>query len=82
MAREGWTVKEIAAVLDVSPSKVSQALNPAMEKVARLFRADPAKTMRDLLEAMDKLEPMTDTELTNRERVLNGRPAIRSAHPS
>ena len=71
--RPGWTDKEAAPVLGVAERKVSQAYMPALVKVAKLWRADPNRTLRDLLAAADDLEPMTDREIELRRRIATGR---------
>ena len=70
--RTGWRDKEAAPILRVHPRKVSQAYAPALEKIARLYRADPHKTMRDILDKVNDLEPMSDAELYAREAMLEG----------
>lgn len=52
--RDGWQIKDAAPVLGVHPNKVSQAINPAFEKVAKLMIADPVATMRELLNAVNR----------------------------
>ncbi|MGH7176566.1 MAG: hypothetical protein ACREJC_04220 [Tepidisphaeraceae bacterium] len=51
----GWSCKDAAQVLDVSPTKVSQATGPAFIKVAKLMLADPQRTMAELLSTMNDL---------------------------
>lgn len=48
-------MKDAAAILDVAPTKVTQAIGPAFIKVARLMLADPARTMAELLATMNDL---------------------------
>lgn len=71
MNRLGWTIKEAGAVLGVHPNKVPQALRPALEKVARLLVADPAKTLVDLTAVMQRIvaesDPARSAELTDGE---------------
>lgn len=43
--RTGWSLKEAAAVLGIHERRVSQALDPCMTKIARLYVADGAKTL-------------------------------------
>lgn len=52
----GWSCKEAASVLEISPTKVTQALGPALVKVAKLMLADPLKTLADLQSVMADLE--------------------------
>jgi hypothetical protein len=52
--RVGWQIKDAAPVLGVHPNKVTQSINPAFEKVAKLMIADPVATMRELLNAIDR----------------------------
>lgn len=50
--RDGWSDKEASVVLGVSVPKVSQALTPALIKIALLMQADPLKTLDSIREAM------------------------------
>ncbi len=50
MARQGWSDKGAAPVLGVTEAKVSQALTPALRKVALLMLADPLRTLDALRE--------------------------------
>lgn len=50
--RTGWSIKEAGHVLGVNPKKVSQALTPALHKIARLMLADPVATVAELHAAM------------------------------
>jgi hypothetical protein len=52
--RDGWQIKDAAPVLGVHPNKVTQCINPAFEKVAKLMLANPAATMRELLNAINR----------------------------
>lgn len=65
--RQGWTDKEASAVIGVHPAKVSQALTPALRKLALLMRADPLKTMQALMEAMEDLRAEEDLARRRRE---------------
>lgn len=71
--RTTFTDKEAAPILGVKPRHVSQAMVPALRKIALLYRADPAKTMRAILEAIEDLEPMSERELRARESMLTGK---------
>lgn len=77
MARRGWSDKNAALVLGIaSPSKMSQALTPALVKIAKLWRADPTLTMQAILEAVERLDdlaPMSPDELDLRQRIQLGR---------
>lgn len=53
-SRLGWSCTDGAAVLHVKPTKFSQAVAPAYEKIARLMVADPVRTLADLNEAMTR----------------------------
>lgn len=55
--RTHWTDKEAAPVLGLrNPAKVSQAMRPALEKIARLWAADATRTMSAILEEVSRLE--------------------------
>jgi len=75
--RAGWSDKDAAVVLGIKPTKVSQAMTPAIRKVALLALANPTATLRDVLDAMDTIqaerEPMTDHEWERRYRFQTGR---------
>jgi len=63
----GWTCKQAAVVLDVHPAKVTQAMGPAIHKVALLLMASVELTFDDLNEEMarirrDRAERRTDNE--------------------
>ncbi len=45
-----WTGKDAAPILGTEyPSKVSQMMNPAFEKIAKLMLADPFRTLCGLV---------------------------------
>ena len=77
MARQFWSDKRLAVVLDVCETKASQAYRPALRKMALLFLADPVATMAELyLEAgviQAQREAGTDAEWENRYRMQTGR---------
>ena len=79
--RAGWSDKDAGVVLGVATPKVSQALVPALTKVARLMRVDAMATMKALLETADDLDPMTPAEMDLRERMLTGRANRDEVHP-
>lgn len=59
----GWSTKRAAEVLNLSsPTKVSQSLNPAVEKIARLWRADATATVEMILAAVRDLDAMTSAK--------------------
>ena len=67
-----FTIKESAALLRLkSPSKASQAMNPCWAKVAVHFRADPIRTLRAILDAIDMLDPPDETELSIRQDLMD-----------
>ena len=79
--RAGWPCKLAAPVLQVSECRLTQALEPALKKMALLWRADPTRTMEAILDAVNKLEPMTDREIEIRERMLDGKLDRDRLHP-
>lgn len=68
----GFSTSEIAAIIDVHPKKVPQAIGPALDKVRRLWRVDPTRTLALLLADFDRLAPMSDSEIAIRELMLKG----------
>ena len=79
--RAGWPCKLAAPVLQVSECRLTQALEPALKKMALLWRADPTRTMEAILDAVNKLEPMTEQEINMRELMLNGALDRKVLHP-
>lgn len=57
--RTGFTLKEAGQILGVHERRVTQALDPAIEKFGKLWNADPSKTMALLLEAAEALKSAT-----------------------
>lgn len=72
----GWTCKELAAILAIHPSKITQALDPWREKLGKLARADWQRLLAMMLyaageqEALERirrrLEPMSEPEIEAR----------------
>lgn len=79
--RTGWSCKEIGVILNVSPTKASQSLDPAMEKIAKLYRVDPIRTTQMILDEIEQLESMSEMELSLREAMLRGQINRRLIHP-
>lgn len=74
LGKHGFSVKESQRILDLkSPTKVSQAMNPAWEKVAKHWLADPKRTLLTLLMYADELTPMPDVEIEARRAMAMGR---------
>lgn len=72
--RAGWSDKEAAAVLGIEdPRKTSQALVPAVRKVAALMRRNAHKTLLMLMAEMDRQEQAELHELRMREDAADGR---------
>ena len=76
--RIGFTVKELGKILGIGPNHIKQAIDPAMEKLAMLWRKNPTKTMDLLLSEVKKLDQrygpvMTDVELEDRIKMATGR---------
>ncbi len=80
--RDGWTLKDAAAVLGIHERRVTQSLDPTLTRIARLWRADPTRTMQAILAALASLDPMTPDELDFRERMADGRVDRAELHPS
>lgn len=79
--RVGWSDKQAAPVLGLSnATKTAQALNPAVRKIALLWRADTTRTLDMIISAVRELEAeerqrdaMPDAEIELRVRELAGR---------
>lgn len=80
--RIGWSLKEACAVLGIHERRVTQSLDPTLERMARLWRADPTRTMAALLDAVAHLDPMTDSELALRQLIQTGRAESQHTHPN
>ena len=65
--------------MQISPTKIPQAIGPAFLKVAKLMMADPHKTMIELNEVMADLT--AEAELPSRIRIQTGRMDTRELHP-
>lgn len=70
-----------ALALDVHLKKVPQAMTPALEKVARLYRIDPTATLETIIEMSRALEPMTADELEARRLMQTNRLDRSAIHP-
>ena len=75
--RTGWRLKELACVLGIHERRATQAVDPAVEKFARLWIASPTKTMLMLLEKVAELqrvaEPISESEMDALRRFQTGR---------
>lgn len=69
-------------MLGIHERRVTQSLDPTLERMARLWRADPSRTMAALLDAVDHLDPMTDAELELRRLIQMGRIDWQRTQPS
>lgn len=70
-----------ALALDVHLKKVPQAMTPALEKVARLYRVDPTATLESIIEIARALEPMTEAELEARRLMQRNQIDRKIVHP-
>lgn len=71
--RCGWTNKEAAPVLGCDEAKVSQAMVPAVRKIAMLARVNWHKTLVMLLAEMDRQEREEALELELQADARDGR---------
>ncbi len=79
--RIGFSVKELAEILGIDPRRVGQSVDPAMEKLARLWMRNPTKTMEFLLDTVHTLQrirlnavaPMPEDEIEDRIKIATGR---------
>ena len=82
--RTGFSLKEAASILDIHERRVTQALDPTLTKIAKLWRADATKTMAAILDAVEKLpsngrpteqqlQALFEAELPKRLAELSGR---------
>jgi hypothetical protein len=68
--RTGWSDELAQPILRVKHTrKVSQALRPALVKIARLWRIDATRTVRDIMDTLDQLEPMSEEERSMHRRL-------------
>lgn len=70
--RDGWSLKSAARVLGIHERRVTQALDPALEKIARLWLADATLTMTAILAKVEELKQIRDDELEELIRRKNG----------
>lgn len=68
-------------ILGIAVGRVSQSLDPTLERIGKLWRADPTKTMVAILDAVDRLTPMPEAELDNRIKMAEGRANLDTTHP-
>lgn len=80
----GFTCKEVARALSVGETKASTIMQPLMHKVAKLFRYDPEKAMRGIVQAMDEVtqQQFEQEELPRRERMAVGRQNRETPQPA
>jgi hypothetical protein len=71
--RTGFSLDQIAAILDVDRRKAGQAIDPAIVKVAKLMRVDTLATLEMIMDALRTLDGMSDQEIALRELMLTGR---------
>lgn len=73
--RPGFSCKEISALLGVHERSATDAVNPALRKVAVLLLADPVKFIETLLPFLRDAEQAAfeRTELPRREQIATGR---------
>lgn len=69
--RDGWSLKDAARVLEIHERRVTQALDPALDKIARLWQADATRTVEAILAAVKAL-PMDNREIDLRESIADG----------
>ena len=63
--RNGFSDKDLQRILRLSaPSKASQAINPALDKLARCWLASPDVTLRMIQDRADSLRQQPDAPLT------------------
>ena len=85
----GFTCKEISRALNVGVGRTSDAIRPAMLKMAKLFFYDPEKAMKGIVQAMgevraeaERSQRETDEhEIEIRTRMNEGRLDRRVLHP-
>ena len=81
--RIGFSVKELSKILGISSNNMKNAIDPAMEKLARLWMRNPTKTMEFLLDTVNTLRrcragefsdaKMSEAEIQERICRLQGR---------
>lgn len=81
MPRIGFSCKEASAILGIHERRVTQSLDPTLERVARLWRVDPTRTLRAIIEAAEELGAMTERELELRVAMQTGRLDRAIVHP-
>lgn len=78
--RIGFSGKELAQILGVHKNNIKASIDPAMEKLAKLWMKNPTKTMDFLLDTVHTLQrlrrsdlPMSEEEIGERISMLAGR---------
>ncbi len=60
-------MKELGKILEVDPRRAGQSVDPAVEKLARLWMCSPTKTMELLLDRVATLRRARQHEMPNDE---------------
>lgn len=69
----GWSIKELQAVLGLQfESKVSQSMEPRLDKAAKMYLSDPTKFLAMVLYAAAERALISESELDARIRMANG----------
>ena len=71
--RPHLSVKQIAPVIGIRETHVTQAFDPALDKIAALFNAYPRQTLALI---MHRAAEMAEEQIQSREAMLNGRPPL------
>ena len=79
--RRGFSQKELSVLLGIRKQSVHKALEPALEKIAKLWIADPQRAMLEIFEYVKRLEPLDEVEFDNLARMANGRADLKTTHP-
>lgn len=81
--REHKSLKELSELLGIVPTSVGRKVDEALRIVATLMEHDAVSAMRMLADAQQDLrrerEYQDQQEITSRERMLRGLPAMPSA---
>lgn len=77
----GLTCTQISRLYGCQPTKATQLLQPAVAKLAVLWRVAPELTLRAVMDAAAELGPMSEREIQMREELLTGRIDRARLHP-
>ena len=71
--RPGFSIKELAEILEIDARRVGQSVDPAMEKLAKLWMRNPTKTILFLMDTVQTLQRAQRSEMQMSEGEIDAR---------